>query len=106
MKKYFAVKGRTPGGRAFRGIIATDGQGLTVLHGPPALTHRPWDKRVLTIPELEDFASVLPCTRPRLMASIKSNLEHKFAKEQAPKRIASRGRFLSFIQELLFKLSD
>ena len=104
--KYFAVVGKTLGGKSFRGIVTARGTPPIVEHGPAVLSGKPWHKRALSIKELKKFARVLPCPRPRLSASIQNQMEHKFAGTVENKELVARGRFLQFVQEVVRKLRD
>ena len=104
--KYYGVVGKTPGGKSFRGVVATRGANETIAYGPAVFSAKPWHKRPLTIAELKRFARVVAYPRPRLSAAIKSHLEHKFAKETNPKTMAIRGKLLYFVQEVQRKLKE
>jgi hypothetical protein len=109
MTQYFAVEGRLPKGKRFRGVVGTTADGI-VTQGPQALCGGPWAKRPLRLPELRKFARVEHCPRPRLTSHLKAHLEHKFhracdhalTRGDSSEQI-SRGKTLLFIEEILDK---
>lgn len=103
MFAYYAVDGRLPSGRKFRGVVSARGDGV-VERGPDVLAGKPWHKRALTIPELQKFARVTPCKRPILTSTIKAQLEHKFLMEEDMTWIGKRGRFLQLAQDVITKM--
>lgn len=103
MRRHYAVDGRLPKGKRFRGVVATTANGV-VLSGPQCLCEKPWDKRPLTLPELRKLAKVEACSAPRLRASVEEHLECKCRDEEYSTVWVKRARFLQFTQDVREKL--
>lgn len=108
MRKHYAVDGRLPKGKRFRGVVATTANDV-VLAGPQCLCDKPWDKRPLTIPELRKFSKVEKCAAPILCASVEEQLEHKFQTETCLtnrmwKRSYQRAQFLMLVESIRAKM--
>jgi type II secretory pathway predicted ATPase ExeA len=99
MSFFFAVDGRLPKGKRFRGIVETTPTGV-VLRGPDCLCDKPWDKRPLLLPELKKLAHVRPCGRPRWSATVQAQLEHKFQQATQQEEIMQRGFVLQLVEDI------
>jgi hypothetical protein len=99
-ERFWAVKGKIPGGKSYRGIVTTRGSSSVVMSGPGLFTRKPWNKRALTLEELETYGTVEKVPRPRLTAPIERQLEHKFVRATDLMDTLHRGLFLQFVQDV------
>lgn len=103
-ERYWAVRGKLPGGKSYRGIVMTRGSSQVVERGPSLFTRKPWDKRSLTLAELENYGQVERANRPTLTARIQQQLEHKFVQATDIMDIMVRGKFLQVSEDIIERL--
>jgi len=99
VRVHYAVDGKLPSGKRFRGIVAATPNGV-VLSGPKCLGEKPWDKRPLLIPELRKLARVERAPAPRLGVSIEDRLKWECQDGPVCKAWTNRALFLQFVEDV------